>query len=219
MTRLSSILATLILSVLGTSANAIIIDFTDAAWRDAVQPDNTRQTATVNGVTVTAAPRGSFLTFNSSSSERAGCAAGQAIHGLACIGDGIGIRDDEVSQSGVQQLTIGFDGLVDILGIDVLDLFGNERDGETALMMLSGGITQSTRPPSGNLGVPGGYWHTPFSAMGVSSITLLAPNDGFSDFALARIEYRVSVPEPGTLSLIGAGLLGLALLRRRRTLA
>lgn len=189
-------------------ANASLIDFTDSSWSNAIT-NGTGTTATVGNITLTAS-NGS-LTFNDSDSERSGCLAGQTSHGLACAGDGIGIGNDEITESGThfntsdQTITISFASAVDISNVSLLDLFGNENSGEIAVIdgLLFG-------PPVGNLGISGGYYATGFTKQNALSIVLQGNIDNFSDFSLAALNIEVSpVPLPGALLLFGSALLGL----------
>lgn len=206
---ISRVLLTTIIMGFAVATQALVIDFTDNQWKSAISGNS----ANIGDITLTA--NAGNLTFNAN--DNSGCVAGISAHGLACDGDGIGINDDEITQGGVQSITITFASAVDILNIDVLDLFGNERTGETALIMEAGGVATPIKPPSGNGGVAGGYWETGFNMMGITELVLFSPDDGFSDYALARLDYQAaSVPEPGPLALLGLGLFGIATLRRRK---
>jgi len=209
--RALSTYALVLATSLATSVQAGLIDFTDSSWQAVV--DGSSSTATVGDITLTSSINN--LTFNAR--DNGGCIAGQASHGLACLGDGIGIRNDEITQGGRQRLTVTFANEVNILNISVLDLFGSERGGETALIMEAGGTVNSYTPTPGNLGVAGGYWETGFSAFVVTELVLFSPDDGFSDYAFGSIEIEDSsiVAEPGSLALMGFGIIGLALMRKR----
>ncbi len=110
-------------------ANAALVDFTSRVWGEAIN-DGDGTTATVGNVTLTAS--NGILTFNSSNSETSGCMAGVENHGLACSGDGIGINNDEITESGDvftsidQTITISFAAPVDVTNVFLLDLFANE---------------------------------------------------------------------------------------------
>lgn len=209
--RALSTFALVLVTSLATSVQAGLIDFTDSSWQAVVTGSSS--TATVGDITLTASVNN--LTFNAN--DKGGCVAGQSSHGLACLGDGIGIRNDEITQGGTQQITVTFANEVNILNVNVLDLFGSERSGETALIMKVGDSVNSYTPTAGNLGVAGGYWETGFSAFGVTELVLYSPDDGFSDYALASIEIEDSsvVAEPGSLALMAFGIIGLALMRKR----
>ena len=86
-------------------AEAVRVDFTDAAWGQAIS-DGNGVSATLGDITLTSI--GGNLTFNGGASERNGCAAGASVHGLSCSGDGIGIRNDEITQGGSQSLLVTF---------------------------------------------------------------------------------------------------------------
>ena len=185
-----------------TSASAMVIDFTSQAWTTAIGTG--KKTVTLGDVTVASVgtPAGN-LTFNGGA-ERTDCQAGQSLHGLACFGDGIGIDDDEITQGMIEKIKVTFANAVDILDVHFLDLFGNEQTGETAVMVEANGVYTTFKALPGNPlalvgpSVAGGYWETGFKRSGVSSLTFLAPNDKFSDFALARIitqDAVVSAPE------------------------
>ena len=136
--RMSILLATFTFSMV---AQATLIDFTDQSWKDAIGSGQT--SATVGNVTLTSTS--GYLNFNGSSSERTGCQAGQPDNGLACLGDGIGISDDEITQRTSESITISFANSVNVDNIFLLDLFGTEGTGETAGMDQDRG-PQARRP-------------------------------------------------------------------------
>lgn len=204
---LAVILAT---GLAGTSAHAVTIDFTDATeW------------AGIGGLSFDAlglrvesvGAAGGSLTFNAIPAMDFGCSG----HGLACDGDGIGIADDEVTGNAQELLRITFlNGPVDILGVDVLDLFQEEGpDSMDESVELSIDGTTYT-PFFADAAFSDGYLSTGFTATGVTELYLKGSNDAVSDVALARLEYAQPIPEPATVSLLLAGLVGLGASRRRR---
>ena len=179
-----------------------IIDFTSDDWSGVGQ--NTMSEFTLGDIKLSSSAGN--LTFNDLDSG--GCTAA-GVAGLACVGDGIGISNDEITQGGSQILTISFlGGPVDILDVHLLDLFANENSGEIAII---NGTPSAAAVSAAN--TAGGYWETGLGFMGVTSISLSSPDDGFSDYALARIAYKV--PEPTVIALFAVGLLGLGFARRR----
>ncbi|MBT8124229.1 MAG: PEP-CTERM sorting domain-containing protein [Gammaproteobacteria bacterium] len=181
-----------------------VIDFTGNDWTGVGQ--NVTDEFTFGDIKLSSS--GGNLTFNDSDS--AGCTAASVL-GLACIGDGIGISNDEITQGGGQVLTISFlGGPVDILDVHLLDLFATEQlSGEIAII---NGTASAALDGSAN--AAGGYWATGLGFTGVTSITLSGNADKFSDYSLARIAYKV--PEPTVISLFALGLLGLGFARRRK---
>ena len=219
MTRMDSVVkmfSALALVVIAPLSQAVLIDFTDDSWEGAINTGST-STATIGGITLTAST--SYLTFNAG--DMGGCLSGQLATGLTCNGDGIGIRDDEISQGGVQRIVISFLSAVDIYGVHLLDLFGSDSRGgavgEQAFVAAAGESVVAYTPSANNDGVAGGYWDTGFTASNVSSLMFYAADDGFSDFALARLDIgpgSVVVPEPGAIALLAVGVLGLGIGRR-----
>ncbi len=198
-----------------TPAQAVIVDFTSTDW-DVGQ--NTVNEFTFDGIRLSSV--GGNLTFNDPDGAR-GCGKGNGsqaqlagLTGLACIGDGIGIGDDEVTQGGNETLTLTFlDGPVNILDIHLLDLFAGEQTGEIAIV---NGIESHATDSGISITNLGGYWETGLGFLDVSALVFTGMKDKFSDYSLARINYdAVAVTEPGMALLLGIGLAGFTVARRR----
>lgn len=212
------------LFVAASSVNATMIDFTSQEWTGAIGTNN--QSVTLWDITVESLANNGTLTYNGGK-EVNDCKAGQALHGLACFGDGIGIGDDEITEGGLEKLKVTFAKPMDILDVHLLDLFGSENTGEMGIIMEGSTGLYSFKADPGNPlagtgpSVAGGYWETGFSAKSVTSLTFYSSDDGFSDYSLARISAKeaTSVPEidAGHSSLALCLLAGLfAIFRERR---
>ncbi len=203
------------------SAQASMVDFTSSDW-SGVQGETSFELGDIRLTSTNLSNSRSFMTFNDPDGSP-GCGMGNrsetnlaAATGLACVGDGIGIVDDEITQRSGETLIVSFLGSpVNVTDIHFLDLFARERTGEIAV--INGIQSQAT-----NSGISitnnGGYWETGLGFLGVSSLIFTGMNDNFSDFSIARIQYEeiTSVPEPSMISLLGAGFIGLGIAYRRR---
>ncbi len=204
--RILTGVATIVFGLTAT-AHADIIDFTTGGWESGVEQD-------VAGLGVTVEAVGGSLTEQTyDGGNRHDCYAS----GLICETDGLGIRDDEVTFGGSEELIVSFSRPVDIIELIFLDLFARSGSDSTPEIV---GFTVYSSGASGFYTGTASYDGIGFFAGSdvfgsVTSIRFYAMEPTNSDFALAGIR-TASVPEPGTLGLLGLGLLGLGYARRRK---
>jgi hypothetical protein len=202
------------------SAIPVLVDFTAGNWSAASGETSISQSYGSFDVTLTSSGPGA-LTFNAG-----GPTPSSATDFLALGGDGIGIGDDEVSWG--QSLKVGFSSEVTVLSYYFLDLFAGEGPGGVAEQVSVDFGAAGNYVDSGvATDTVGFYGRNNLSLSDILWISFSSYAGAFSDFALAGIliddgtllqtARPVSVPEPGTLGLLGIGLVGAALIRRRRT--
>jgi len=221
-------IAVLALAFGASTANATLIDFTD---KDLWAANGTPTISNVYGdltVTLTSAP---YAYTNKD--EGANCSGYVS---LACETDGIGIRDDEITwhDGGMydgELITISFSEAVDIDWVGFLDLFDENGGKEIAQVVATyeiGGKKGEGFEADQAVGTVGWFQATADNGIksvtdfftGVTKLEFFADAAGSidgpsnSDFALAAIKVT-EVPEPGTLGLMGLGLLALVRARRQ----
>jgi len=199
---------------------AAFVDFTDSGWSEINGLNDSSGTAITlsTGITLSSLSSDGIMTFNQFDGAT-GCGNGGGdlgTTGLDCLGDGIGIGDDEITQRTNEGLTVTFASAVNIMSIELLDLFADEVSGEVAVIDGVDFRADSANP------FGGGYWiidsAAGLSLAGITSFTLTGfQDDHFSDYSLARIEYSV-VPIPATFWLFGAALIGFIGFSRRTTI-
>lgn len=132
---------------------------------------------------------------------------------------GIGIKDDEVSggwidgqQHHLERLRFTFSEAVFIDEFYIVDLFPNENNGngEIGRYRIDGTSPTISFGPGDNAGN-----FTLSINQQLEYIQFFADSNRVNDFAVSGFD-GAPVPEPGTIVLMGTGLLGLALYGRRK---
>lgn len=206
-TGLFAVLAASVVSVAASStAFALSINFTDGTWNGAQGQGSF--TTHVSGIDLFAAPSPTArLTVNyigGPSGDNSGM-------------DGLGINDDEITQGGTEQLRINFSSPVTLNSVYITDLFmleGPRAQPEVGLYSLNGGTSFTSFT---SVGAYNGALTLNIFQSGISSIIFKSSTDSWSDFSVKGLTYQAqSVPEPSTLLLLGAGLVGLATWKRKQ---
>jgi hypothetical protein len=227
-------LSSAILLAGGLGANAAVIDFTAlGTFTGATYADASGASGVIDGVTWTLIPNPTPIRYNLPKGNGLLTGADKGYDGiakpgseLAFEGDGIGIKDDEVTLQKDEYLTLTFSKAVKIKSLHFLDLFYSRLG--TEQVDVSGDLTalissdQLLEPGTG--GAIGGYKKQTFANSGpVFSITFRPTgttkeaDDGSADFSLAAVEIAaVPVPAGGILLLTALG--GLAAMRRRKSI-
>ena len=191
-------------------ANALVIDFGSSAWTPAANnhPSYSVNYGTIGNVTATAGPAGSLLFANDPV-------------------DGLGVTTGEIDEvDGNETLTISFQHAVNIISIKLTDLFprlhpsdGLPTDGNdpvfgevaTVAFYLGGSLVNTVVDHGLNSNGANGEQTFTSNGLYVDKITFSAGGI-FNEYSVKSIE----VPEPGIFALLGLGLMGLGLSRRRQ---
>lgn len=196
-----------------TDARALLVDFRNLPFESSANFDTsyTRNVAGVGDVTLSAEPAGATLYWDST--------------------DGFGVRYNyEVDEvEGDERLMLTFDdGPVHLNTLYLTDLFNENGYLETGSYSLDGGGWVDFAADANKFPSPATNGEKALDVGGalVSSVAFRAPGQtncgAFGggceghEYSLAAVDISVAVPEPGTLILMGTGIMGLALWRRRR---
>ena len=197
------------LSLSVTAADAITIDFTDDAW----EAGDGLTSYTIGDVTVTATPNNATLWHDNI--------------------DGMGIRlsyeADEIESQEILKVSFASNITLDTIGVS--DLFYENRSGhwynEVGFYSLNnGGSWIQFIAPNSNLPSPTTNGELDIAIGGIDTDSIWFKSRGYvfvngyrqdHEFSLQRIEIS-QVPEPSTLLLLGSGLIGIAIMGKKRLL-
>lgn len=213
----------LLTGLLGNSAVGAYLDFTDSITLGNLSGSGSSYSGSIDGIGFSLTSVNGEINFTEGydgDNPSTWCQPA----GLACVKDGIGISNDEVTGENAQTLSLVFDVPVYIHSLEFLDLYDNRHNGK--------GREQATVNIDGTLflvnadGTPGdgGYamldlqsLASPVQAIVFSANSLEAlRDDNTNDYAFAAASVS-AVPIPGAAWLFGAALLGLTGLGKRKS--
>jgi hypothetical protein len=222
--RVTKLLTGIATFFLCQNAMATLLDFTDYSLISSLTTVSNGYSGTIDGIGFTLTSDDGTVNFNQryDGSSGTGCQSTGGV--LQCDTDGSAITDDEITGIGVglQTMTLTFDSVVSLSGFYFLDLYINPNGSgarEQATITLDG-VLFDTVDATGTVG-DGGYADLLTTPILAQTIELTAVNDYIfwddynNDYAFAGVDISTSnVPEPHTILLFGAGLIGLAGSRR-----
>lgn len=194
-----------------SQANALVIDFGSAAWTPAADGKNSHTVGYGFGnVTAVAGPGNAKLFANDPV-------------------DGLGVKGGEGDEIDLaESITINFQNALNVVGIKLTDLFprnhasdGQPTDGNDPIygevaslsFYLAGNLVTSLQIYGLNsVGVNG---EQSFSVPGTglyADKVVFSAGGAYNEYSIKSI----TVPEPGIFALLGLGLMGLGLSRRRQ---